>query len=116
MRIAVLGVGLIGGSIGLAAKERGGCEVVGFDPDPETLERGVELGALDRGAASVADACGLAEAVFCAAPVAALPGLAQEAFRACGPDTVITDVGSTKREIVAALGVEFSLFVGNDLE
>lgn len=111
MRIAILGVGLIGGSIGLAAKEREGCDVVGFDPDPATLERGVELGALDRGAVSVAAACEGAETVFCAAPVAALPDLAQEAFRACGPDTVVTDVGSTKREIVAALG-EDERFIG----
>ena len=40
MRIAVLGVGLIGGSIGLAAKRRLGAEVRGFDPDPAARERG----------------------------------------------------------------------------
>jgi prephenate dehydrogenase len=111
MRIAVLGVGLIGGSIGLAARGRGGGEVVGFDPDPETLARAVESGALDRGAGSLGEACEAAETVFCAAPVAALPALAGAALEASGPDTVVTDVGSTKREIVAALG-EDERFIG----
>jgi prephenate dehydrogenase len=54
MRIAVLGVGLIGGSIGLAARRRLDAEVAGFDPDSARLERAVELGALDRSAGSVA--------------------------------------------------------------
>ena len=75
MRIAVLGVGLIGGSIGLAAKRRGGTEVVGFDPEGANLERGLEIGALDSAAESIPGAAGPAELVFCAAPVSALPGL-----------------------------------------
>ena len=56
MRIAVLGVGLIGGSIGRAARERlDGAEVVGWDPDPrDRSTRAVELGAIDRAAASLA--------------------------------------------------------------
>ena len=50
MKIAVLGVGLIGGSIGLAARARLDAEVAGFDPDRELLER-AEPGALRRSAA-----------------------------------------------------------------
>ncbi len=111
MRAAVLGVGLIGGSIGLAARERLGCEVVGWGRNPETLERAVSLGAIDRAADSVAEACAEADLVFCAAPVAALPQLAREALDASGPDTVVTDAGSTKEEIVAALGDD-ERFVG----
>ena len=75
MRVAVLGVGLIGGSIGLAARERLDAEVRGFDLDPATLDRARELGAIDSGHGSVAEAVEGAEIVFCAAPVAALPGL-----------------------------------------
>ena len=115
MTVAILGVGLIGGSIGRAARERAGSEVVGYDPDPGTIERGVELGVLDRGADSVAAACEGAETVFCAAPVAALPALAREAFAACGGDAVITDVGSTKREIVEALGGDGRFIGGHPL-
>ena len=103
MRVAVLGVGLIGGSVGLAARRRLGAEVAGFDPDAAILERARELEALDRGAPSVEDAVDGAELVFCAAPVAALPRLVAEALDASGPDAVVTDVGSTKRGLVAGL-------------
>ena len=115
MRIAVLGVGLIGGSIGLAARRRLDAEVVGFDPDTNTLERAIETGSIDRSAGSVADACAEAEVVFCAAPVAGLSDLALAALAVCGPDAVVTDVGSTKREIVAALGAEERFIGGHPL-
>jgi prephenate dehydrogenase len=52
-----------------------------------------------------------AELVFCAAPVNALPGLAAEALDAAGEDCAVTDVGSVKREVIAALGSE-SRFIG----
>jgi prephenate dehydrogenase len=114
-RIAVLGVGLIGGSIGLAARQRLGAEVVGYGRTPATIARAVELGALDRGAGSIAEACDGAEAVFCAGPVAALPAQAGEALAACGPETVVTDVGSTKGELVAALGDDERFIGGHPL-
>jgi len=115
MRIAVLGVGLIGGSIGLAARRRLESEAVGFDPDPGTLERALAAGVLDRAAGSVAEACEGAGAVFCAAPVGQLPELAAAALVACGKDTVVTDVGSTKRDIVAALGSDERFIGGHPL-
>jgi len=111
MKVAVLGVGLIGGSIGLAARQRLGCEVAGWGHNRATVERAAGLGAVDRVAETVADACAGAEIVFCAAPVAALPGLASEALAASGPGTVVTDAGSTKRAIVTALGAD-ERFVG----
>jgi prephenate dehydrogenase len=103
MKVAVLGVGLIGGSIGLAARRRLGAEVAGFDPDAAILARAVELGAIDRAAESVADAVAAADVVFCAAPVGALPALVTDALDSSGDDTVVTDVGSTKRELAASL-------------
>src|SRR4051812_36687815 len=103
MRIAVLGVGLIGGSIGLAARRRLGADVTGFDAEPANAERGVELEALDRAAGSVADAVDGAEIVFCAGPVGTLPGLVGEALDSSAADAVVTDVGSTKRELIAGL-------------
>ncbi len=114
-RVAVLGVGLIGGSIGLAAKGRLGAEVVGFGHRPQTVARAVEIGALDRGAATVAEACEGAELVFCAAPVAILPAMVGEALRASGPETVVTDVGSTKRELVKACGGDERFIGGHPL-
>jgi prephenate dehydrogenase len=103
MRIAVLGVGLIGGSIGLAARRRLGAEVTGFDAQGANLERALDRGALDRGAADPAAAVEGAEIVFCAAPVTALPALVSEAVGASGEETVVTDVGSTKRQLIAGL-------------
>jgi prephenate dehydrogenase len=103
MRIGVLGVGLIGGSVGLAARRRLGAEASGFDPDAANLERALELGALTETASSPADAVAGADVVFCAAPVRALREVVEAALDASGEDTVVTDVGSTKRELVATL-------------
>jgi prephenate dehydrogenase len=111
MRIAVLGVGLIGGSIGLAARRRLDAEVAGFDPDRVLLDRATEVEAIDRAAESVASAVEGAELVFCAAPVTALPGLAAGALDAADEDCAVTDVGSVKRDVIAALGSE-SRFIG----
>jgi len=116
MRIAILGVGLIGGSIGRAARARiEGASVVGFDPDPGTLARAVGVGAVNRAAASIGEACDGAELVFCAAPVSGLVELAREALAACGEEVVVTDVGSTKREIVEALGGDQRFIGGHPL-
>ena len=116
MRIAVLGLGLIGGSIGLAARDRLGAEVSGYDPSRATRELAIEgVGAIDRSAASVAEACEGAELIFCAAPVDDLPRLAAAALEACGPEGLVTDVGSTKREIVAALAGDERFLGGHPL-
>lgn len=114
-KVAVLGVGLIGGSIGLAARRRLGAEVVGHSRTPATVERAIELGALDRGAASPAEACEGAELVFCAGPVERLPEQARAALEAAGSDTVVSDVGSTKGELVAALGGDERFIGGHPL-
>jgi prephenate dehydrogenase len=102
VRIAVLGVGLVGGSIGLAAKEHvEGAEVVGFGRDPERLGLARERGAIDRAASTIEEAVEGAEVCFACAPVGALPELVQTALDATGPDTVVTDVGSTKHDLVS---------------
>ena len=111
MRVTVLGVGLIGGSIGLAASECvPGAEVVGFGRSPERLDRARELGAIHRAAGSLEEALDGAEACFCCAPVGALPDQVSAALAAAPPDCVVTDVGSVKRELVEQFGDE--RFVG----
>ncbi|MGI9185623.1 MAG: prephenate dehydrogenase/arogenate dehydrogenase family protein [Solirubrobacteraceae bacterium] len=102
MRIAVIGVGLIGGSVGLAARERLGATVCGYDRSAQALERARQRGAVDTSATSVAEAVTDAQAVFVAVPVGALPELVGETLAAAPADCVITDVGSTKRAVVAA--------------
>jgi len=115
MRIAVLGVGLIGGSIGLAARRRLDAEVVGYGRSPERLARAVELGAIDSAAASLEEVCEGADLVFCCAPVAALPEQARAALAAAGAETAVTDVGSTKGELVAAVGGDERFIGGHPL-
>jgi prephenate dehydrogenase len=102
-RIAVLGVGLIGGSIGLAARHRLGAEVTGYDPDAADRDRGVAVGALDHGASTIAEAVAGADVVFCAAPVAALPEVVSTALEHSPPGAVVSDVGSTKQALVVAI-------------
>ena len=102
MNIAILGVGLIGGSVALAARERLGASVSGYDSRDDALASAIERGALDRAAHSVADAVADAQAVFVAVPVGLLPELVGEALATAPRDCVVTDVGSTKRAVVAA--------------
>jgi prephenate dehydrogenase len=110
MRLALLGVGLMGGSIGLAARARGIPHVVGYDPDPSALAEAFEHGAIERAASSVAEAVAGADTVFVAAPVGALTETIQAALAAAGPKCAVSDVGSTKQAIAEAIADE--RFVG----
>src|SRR3954467_1676476 len=110
MRIAVLGVGLIGGSIGLAARERAQANVIGWGPRQQTLEKAREMGPITEVAATIEDAASEADAVFACAPVELLPSVVSQALEAAGDDCVVTDAGSTKRALVEAIGDE--RFVG----
>jgi prephenate dehydrogenase len=100
VKIAVVGVGLIGGSIGLAARARLHARVAGFDPDAAVGTAALARGAIETVAPSVADAVADAELVFVAAPVSALPDALDAVLAAAPPDCAVSDVGSTKRAIV----------------
>jgi prephenate dehydrogenase len=102
MQIAVIGLGLIGGSIALAARERLQARTLGWDQDPMVLETALARGALTARVGSLADAVAGADAVFVAAPVGPLPELIDAVLDAVSDDCVVSDVGSTKRAIVAA--------------
>jgi prephenate dehydrogenase len=103
LRLAVLGVGLIGGSIGLAARTRAGAQVSGWDPDPAACARALELGALDESAPDLASAVLGADIVFVAAPVGGLVATVRDALDLAGTHTIVTDVGSTKRSVAEAI-------------
>ena len=102
MRVAILGVGLIGGSIGLAARRRAEAEVCGYDTDERVRAKALELGAIDTEAADIQAAVRGAEVVFVAAPVGALVETVAEALSHAPDDCVISDVGSTKRILASA--------------
>jgi prephenate dehydrogenase len=100
-RAAVIGTGLIGGSIGLALRERG-WHVTGRDADEARAARALELGALD----AIGDDA-TAQVTFVATPVRAVPDLARAALAGGG---VVTDAGSVKASIVEA--IDDARFVG----
>ena len=99
-RVTVLGTGLIGASVGLAARTRGH-EVCGFDPDRARLERAVVVGALDATAPDLPTAVADADLVVVAVPV----GRAAEVVIAAldAGTAVVTDVGSVKAVVVRAV-------------
>lgn len=105
LKIALIGVGLIGGSVGLAARERIDevSEIAGYDPSPGVLDEALKLGAITRAAGSIEDAVQGAAIVVLASPVSTLAANAAAVLAVAGDDAVVTDVGSTKREIVAAV-------------
>lgn len=109
MRIAVLGVGLIGGSVGLAARRRLGAHVVGWDPDPRAIRTAQDRGAIDAAVAEPAAAADV-DLWVVASPVGALQEHVGRALAAAAPDAVVTDVGSTKRALVEAVSHE--AFIG----
>ena len=103
-RVGILGVGLIGGSIGLALRSRGlAKEIVGFGPNLPTLQRAAEAGVIDFGTVDLDAALDRCEVVVICAPVDRIAPLAIRAARRCPPDALITDAGSTKATIARAL-------------
>jgi prephenate dehydrogenase len=110
VKVAVVGVGLIGGSIGLAAHKRLGAQVSGYEPAPAAQAAALARGAIVSGCDSVAEAVAGADFAFVAAPVHALPELVTETLAAAGEDCVVSDVGSVKRAVVRA--VEDRRFIG----
>lgn len=98
MRAAVIGTGLIGGSIGLALAGLGH-DVVGFDSDSERLARARELEAVGSVAADLEDAASGADVAFVALPVGAIAAAVARLLDAGVP--LVTDVGSVKGPVVA---------------
>jgi prephenate dehydrogenase len=103
MRVAVIGLGLIGGSLALAATARGD-EVVAADSDPRAGEIGLERGAIARFETAPGDAMDGADLAFVCGPVAELPALAREALDAAPAGCTVSDVGSTKGRLVELFG------------
>jgi prephenate dehydrogenase len=117
MKLAVIGVGLIGGSFALALKQaKAVSHVVGVGRDPANLKLALERGAIDSIAPDPAAAARGADLILISAPVAQFPKiLGAIAANLDAKKTVVTDAGSTKRDVVAAarkaLGKRISQFV-----
>ncbi|QRX83683.1 prephenate dehydrogenase/arogenate dehydrogenase family protein [Glaciimonas sp. PAMC28666] len=115
-KIAIFGVGLIGGSFALALKQAGMVQqVVGAGRSLASLERALELGIIDAIAVSAADAVADADLVLIAAPVAQTGLILASIQPYLQPGTIVTDAGSTKGDVEAAarlaLGIKIGQFV-----
>ena len=116
MKLALLGCGLLGGSVAAAWRRAGRVQAVtGYDRDPAQAEAAVARGIADRAAATPAQAIDGADCIVLATPVGAMGPLFGEIARHAGPAALVTDVGSTKGTLIAqaraALGPAFARYV-----
>lgn len=114
--LAIIGVGLIGGSLASALKQAGQCgTVTGCGRSEANLQKAVELGVIDRYSTDVATAVADADMVMVAVPLSAMADTFAAMREALRDDAVITDGGSAKGSVVvdarAHLGRHFSRFV-----
>ncbi len=101
-KLAIIGVGLIGGSAALAMRQAGQAgQIVGVGRDHAALEQAVHLGVIDR-ASTLEDAVHDADLILLATPVGQFPELMRRMDGLVPPHAVITDAGSTKGDVVAA--------------
>lgn len=103
-RLAIIGVGLIGGSLALALREAGYCrEVVGSGIDRTSLVRACDLGVIDRFELDICAAVQGAEMVVLATPVGAIESVCRSLRGCLEKNAVLTDVGSVKTAVVEAV-------------
>lgn len=101
--VAIIGVGLIGGSIGLALRERRLAQnIVGIGRRQTSLDKARDVGAIDHGVTNLANGVAQAQLIIVATPVDSIAERVIQASAACPATSLITDAGSTKASIVAA--------------
>lgn len=115
-RVAVIGVGLIGGSFALALKSKGACgSVVGVGRDAHNLRVALERGIVDAVEEDASVAVRGADLVLVATPVAQFPSVFARIAPGLSPSAIVMDAGSTKQDVVAAarsaFGDRIALFV-----
>ncbi|MGH2508934.1 MAG: prephenate dehydrogenase/arogenate dehydrogenase family protein, partial [Ktedonobacteraceae bacterium] len=101
-RVAIVGLGLIGGSLGLALRQaQAAQQVVGYDLGRGVGEQARRLGAIDQAQNTLSDTVRGAELIVLATPVGAMRALLQDLARMAAPEAVITDVASTKSQVIS---------------
>lgn len=120
-KLVIFGVGLIGGSVALALKKAGKqnytvTHIVGVSRTNKSLQNAVDLGVIDTAETNIHLACSDADIILIAAPVAQTASILQSIKPHLNSNTVITDTGSTKSDVLtcaqAILGEQFNQFVG----
>lgn len=101
-RVAIVGLGLIGGSLGLALRQaRAAEQVAGYDLGRGVSDQARRIGAIDQQYSALADAVRGAELIILATPVGAMRALLQNMATMASPGAVITDVASTKSQVIS---------------
>ncbi len=107
-RLTIYGVGLIGGSLARALKAAGAVgEIVGYGRSVEPLQKALELGVIDRYETDAAEALQGSDVLLLGVPVGSMAAVLSELKPHLEPQTVITDVGSTKGSVVGAAEAVF---------
>jgi len=102
MKVAIIGVGLIGGSVALDIRAKGFAQqIVGVDQNPQNAKEALQLGLVDK--MVELDEASSADLILLATPVSTLPGLALEVLERCSDPTIVIDTGSTKQQICKAI-------------
>lgn len=116
-KLVIFGVGLIGGSVALALKKQHpALHIVGIGRDQAHVETALNLGMIDEASQDLASTLHCADVVLIAAPVAQTPNILKSIVPHLDKQTVITDVGSTKTDVIhhakTILGEQYMQFVG----
>ncbi len=107
-RLAIFGVGLIGGSLALALKKANYCKtIVGCSRNKKHLQRAIELGVIDEFVLDPAEAVKNADVILLAVPVGAMQKVMEQIADHLAPGAVVTDAGSSKASVVAAAKAAF---------
>lgn len=99
-KITIIGLGLIGGSLGLLLKEKLNGQVIGFSLHKKTLKKALKIGAIDKIANSLKESIEATEIVFIATPIPVITKILKKLVPFLKPNTIITDVGSVKEIVV----------------
>lgn len=103
-RLTIIGVGLIGGSLARALRQAGAVgEIIGCSRDESHLQKAVELGVIDRYSTDLREAVSGVDVVVFGTPVGSLPALLEKLGDALDGSQIVSDVGSTKGSVVAAI-------------
>src|SRR5712691_13090330 len=101
-RVAIVGLGLIGSSIGLALHNtKAAQQILGYDPNKSVANHARKIGAIDQSCPALADAIRGTEFVILATPISSIRSFLQDIASPASPGTVITDVASTKAQIMS---------------
>jgi prephenate dehydrogenase len=106
MRIAIIGLGLIGGSIGLALKQASwrGAEIIGYARRRETGSLALKSGAVDKVASSLRNVVKGADIIIIAAPVLTIKDIFEQIAPELSDDSIVTDTASTKMQVMQWAG------------